>query len=403
MFEQFMTSDFVKRVAELFTMETSTLIGVMVWGNLILSMLMHIFQHYSIYCDYKKPIRQIAVLRLAYALGYFLLFVRGSFPDILSVNLGNTILFICMYYEMRMIMIITSEYSKAMKDIYTRVLIAALIFFNIMSFAAPGKGMLVFCASIIIYLLYFIPCMKLITSVNTTRLKRNMGIFYEVCILILVPRAAASLMNSEIGIHSDTVFQTIFFLILNVFMLTSTLMFFLFVKEKTDKKVEQLANRDDLTGLYNRRYFSLMGTEILQQHIGKAEVTLLFLDVDYFKQTNDRFGHNFGDKVLNEMAQILLQSTRTTDLCCRYGGEEFAVLLSGVNEEGGGKVADRILQEVRNIRFEEEPEFRTTVSIGIYSAVPRKADELADYLYMADRAMYECKEQGRDQKLTYHK
>ena len=123
---------------------------------------------------------------------------------------------------------------------------------------------------------------------------------------------------------------------------------------------------------------------------------MLFLDIDHFKRVNDAFGHAFGDTVLARLAALIDKCLRGNDLSCRYGGEEFVILLPNSNSEVAQKVADRIMGEVRRARFEEYPDFSFTVSIGIFSSVPLSDKWMDDVVRAADEAMYEAKRSGRD-------
>jgi diguanylate cyclase (GGDEF)-like protein len=127
----------------------------------------------------------------------------------------------------------------------------------------------------------------------------------------------------------------------------------------------------------------------------------LFIDVDYFKQVNDTYGHAFGDKVLTALTDTVNGHLRANYLFCRYGGEEFIILLSNATSETAGIVSKRILEEARNIRFMEHPEFCFTVSIGISSDIPKDKQQLESFIGCADKAMYESKHTGRDKITAY--
>ncbi|WP_233510873.1 GGDEF domain-containing protein [Dyella psychrodurans] len=162
----------------------------------------------------------------------------------------------------------------------------------------------------------------------------------------------------------------------------------------------ELALHDGLTGLLNRRAFEeAIGREWRQALRTQQAVSLLLIDVDMFKQYNDRYGHLAGDACLRDVAAILTQAVqRPMDLLARYGGEEFVLILPSTPLAGAKEVADRLCKLVRqlNLPHDDSPIQRITVSIGAASIVPTH-DALPDALIAsADRALYEAKRKGRN-------
>ncbi|MGI6152667.1 MAG: diguanylate cyclase [Christensenellaceae bacterium] len=164
------------------------------------------------------------------------------------------------------------------------------------------------------------------------------------------------------------------------------------------KEAEEMASTDPLTELTNRNGFLIKAPVVYTTcKIERLPLTLLFFDLDHFKQVNDEYGHPFGDEVLKAFAAIIRQETGIDDVCCRYGGEEFILLLSDCGASDGRATADRILEAVRGIRFQSHPNFSITVSIGMITGVPGKYDTLNGYIQSADNALYMAKENGRNQ------
>jgi len=169
-------------------------------------------------------------------------------------------------------------------------------------------------------------------------------------------------------------------------------------------RIEELAVTDELTGLNNRRY--LLKTMEKQRALAVRQdipFVVAFIDIDFFKEVNDDYGHRVGDQVLAELAHLLRVSVREVDLAARYGGEEFVLLLSGLNLEAAEGVLERIRISVETQRF-SEAELSQTISIGVAQYHP---DEPTDeVLGRADRMLYEAKRQGRNrvclEKRGYH-
>jgi diguanylate cyclase (GGDEF)-like protein len=147
---------------------------------------------------------------------------------------------------------------------------------------------------------------------------------------------------------------------------------------------------DPLTGLENRRVLDYLNQKLARQKV--RDLYVLFIDIDDFKRINDTYGHVFGDKVLKAVAQEVLGSVRTYDNVIRYGGEEILVVLHRVSEKEALEIAHRIRDRIRRLRFEEHPEVKVTVSIG----VAPYGSNLIETVKRADSAMYRAKREGKD-------
>src|SRR5512133_355580 len=159
-------------------------------------------------------------------------------------------------------------------------------------------------------------------------------------------------------------------------------------------QVEHLAYLDDLTHLYNVRYLEVaLGREIA----GGRPFSVLFMDLDHFKNVNDVHGHLSGSRLLVEVARVLRSCVRDEDVVVRYGGDEYVVLLVGIDSGGGLKVAERIRRAIEDHRFlsREGARVRITASIGLAS-FPEHAAAQAEILDLADRAMYRGKRTTRN-------
>lgn len=171
------------------------------------------------------------------------------------------------------------------------------------------------------------------------------------------------------------------------------------IEREHSKELKNLANIDELTGLYNHRYFQ----EFLQKSINNAdkekqEVSLLFMDIDYFKNFNDVNGHQAGDLILKEIGQIMKSCIRSTDAVARYGGEEFAAILPNTTEHDAVKIGERIRASIQNTDFkgqENQPDKNITISIGI-SSYPKRAISKHQLINTADDALYRAKSFNRN-------
>ena len=162
------------------------------------------------------------------------------------------------------------------------------------------------------------------------------------------------------------------------------------------KALRDLSRTDSLTQLFNRGYWK----ERLQQvfeHCRQAQqpASLALIDVDHFKTTNDCHGHVIGDLVLRRLSEFMRSHLRAEDLAGRYGGDEFCVLLPGLQPEAAREVLARLSRELAGEAWERVPELRVSLSIGIAGFDPAMPDA-TEWLRRADQALYEAKGQGRD-------
>lgn len=157
--------------------------------------------------------------------------------------------------------------------------------------------------------------------------------------------------------------------------------------------IKSVGTVDALTGLFNRQIFSeLFRREIARVKRHGEPLSLLILDIDYFKQVNDTFGHLAGDGVLLTLAKELSAAVRTSDLLCRWGGEEFAILLPHTDAEGALKAGEKIRKRIGECRFEGPK----TLTVSIGAAAWHAGEETDDLFAKADRALYAAKNGGRD-------
>jgi diguanylate cyclase (GGDEF)-like protein len=161
-------------------------------------------------------------------------------------------------------------------------------------------------------------------------------------------------------------------------------------------RVKQLAYIDGLTGIFNRRFFELRFTEELERarRFGGG-MAVIMIDIDQFKRLNDEFGHLLGDEVLRQVSSILHQQLRKFDVVCRYGGEEFAILLSQTNQEHAMQVADKLRRLVETWQFPGVPR-PVTISAGAAS-FPEHGTTRDELMKAADAGMYAAKKAGRNQ------
>lgn len=214
--------------------------------------------------------------------------------------------------------------------------------------------------------------------------------------------------NNEMWlVHEIKIFEYILYILKNLLpfwalVLTFSIVLILYIKLRSSmNQVSTLIHTDPLTGIWNRRGFLKLTQKSLaignrQSRNGKQDWTILMVDIDHFKQVNDKFGHETGDKTLVKVAQVLNDSVRQSDAVCRWGGEEFAVFLFGATQEDSVNIAENLRKEVEN-RIHLEDGKPVTLSIGISQGKRNLEEAFAN----ADQALYRAKSSGRNRVCTF--
>lgn len=171
--------------------------------------------------------------------------------------------------------------------------------------------------------------------------------------------------------------------------------------EEKNERLELLSSLDGLTGLFNRRYFDdNFIKEWKQASRDKTPLSLLIVDIDYFKNYNDFYGHLEGDDCLRKVAQALYEALmRPTDIIARYGGEEFTAILPNTDKNGAARVGERMMEYIDRLQIAHKGSSvanGVTVSIGASTLVPDGKLTVTSLLERADKALYEAKEKGRN-------
>lgn len=164
------------------------------------------------------------------------------------------------------------------------------------------------------------------------------------------------------------------------------------------KRVQELTITDDLTKLYNSRFLhNRLEYEVERARRFKYDLSMIFLDLDYFKEVNDTYGHLRGSKLLREVAQLIASLIRNVDMACRYGGDEFIIVMPETSKHNAVVVAEKLRGSMKNTVFlrDEGLNIRLTGSFGVAS-FPVDAANKNDLIHMADHAMYRVKNRTKD-------
>lgn len=171
---------------------------------------------------------------------------------------------------------------------------------------------------------------------------------------------------------------------------------------KANKKLLEISNIDYLTNIFNRRYFFENGIKFFYSaKKEKNNLSIICIDIDHFKKTNDTYGHNIGDEILKLVANTMNRYIRKSDILARTGGEEFSILLNNTDENNAFTLAEKLRLEVEKLSYKDNNiDVKVTISLGI-SQLREDDEELDSIIIRADKALYYAKEANRNQSIIY--
>ena len=182
-------------------------------------------------------------------------------------------------------------------------------------------------------------------------------------------------------------------------LILSIILFFYFKQMRLKEQLQLLSITDSMTKLFNRRYFENTAEHYFESvKRNKTDLSLIMIDVDNFKQVNDNYGHKIGDLVLIELANILLNQSRKSDIVCRFGGEEFIILLPQTNLEGADFMAEKIRKYIEKsiLSLDDSKQLKFTVSLGVSQVNISVDKNIEDCIKRSDDALYEAKNSGKN-------
>ena len=232
-------------------------------------------------------------------------------------------------------------------------------------------------------------------------------ILLRVMICLFIAGYAAVWFFTPQDTQSDSLIVALVFFFGSIFVLLVSWLMVQTTKDiKRVAKLEVQSITDPLIGIYNRRYLNQrLSEEIPRARRYKFPLSILLLDIDHFKQVNDRFGHLTGDMVLVKIGEILKQNIRESDIAARYGGEELVLVLPNTSGENAHILAERIRITLEKVAYKghqsNTPEFGCTVSIGLASLGDQNIDP-DEILRQSDVALYKAKNAGRNRVVIYN-
>lgn len=344
-----------------------------------------------------KLINVFYVSKWLEVIGWGLVIFRGSVPEYISLGVVNSLLFAGSAVETIALSMVQHAYNRKVRRNYIGFTIFSIVGFNLLILLGVQEGTRIAFASLCTGMFLVYPVYRMIGRGSASKLKRLMGYLYGIVALGLFGRAVMALfMEQPMGFFTPSVYQALSFLSLYLIMILENTGFILLYKEQADERLIRMATYDDLTGTLNRRTFIEQAEhQLAQLSRSRSAVSFLLFDIDHYKNINDTYGHIAGDRVLTGMSALIQEKLKDIGLFGRFGGDEFAVLLPGMDEKRSGETAELLRSAVEAMRIPSIP-VSVTVSMGVVT-LDKGFEPGVNKLYKwGDQALYEAKRSGRN-------
>lgn len=346
------------------------------------------------------------VSRLLQGAGVFLASQRGQIPLLYSLNWGNTLIFLGLALELRTL--VTLNKANKRLDIFYGIVFGlfTIVFWGL----EKNLNQSVVIASAFLSILYLSSAILMIVyNSEKSILRYGLSITCAASGGLMAIRAMSASNQPDFTLLSKNWIQDATFIIVFIFVVIGGVSYLLLLRDRNEhllkeanQKLSLLAMNDSLTDLANRRSFN----EYLKRGISECRrsaepLTLIMIDIDFFKKYNDLYGHKRGDECLINVARKLAQCCRRgTDMVARYGGEEFAIVLLNTSKAEALHMAEVVRKSVENLDIPHaasDVSQHVTLSLGVFSAIPTSDEHNSDwYVIEADRRLYNAKRAGRN-------
>ncbi len=369
-----------------------TMLIVMALGNIVLSVMLASFAKSP---DILQATRIWTYSKFLQGLAWAMLWMRGLIPDLWSIPVANSLLFAGFALEFAAIW----EYlgMQLWRRILGPGLATAVAVFWLAYLAEASPSGRVALASVISAPFFGLATWGLVANWSqATPLRRLVAGTSAAVTLAIFARGVVAWIGPEMHLTSNLTIQAMTFIPIYFIMISNGFGFLLLAKEKTDGQLLRLATLDSLTEIFNRRSFleEARAALALSRRTG-GDLSLLMIDLDRFKDVNDRHGHQAGDEVLRAFARCCRGQLRASDVMGRLGGEEFGVILPATGLVGAAQLGERIRQAIMALVVKSSGKsIGFTVSVGVAAA--EEYDTLDTLIGRSDKALYMAKGKGRN-------
>ncbi|MEK4881743.1 MULTISPECIES: GGDEF domain-containing protein [Paenibacillus] len=331
------------------------------------------------------------------------LLLWGHIPRALSIPLSNALILLGCCLEIIALLLMMGILGQRIKLYYITLSILSSITFSIVAIFFHHSSWRIACTSLWSILFIVYPAYHLTVNPKGTPLQKILGIlFYAFAGIMLLRAIVALIWEPEMNVFTTNLSQYLYYLGMYLLLIVGAAGFILLSNEHSFVKLKRIASYDDLTGILNRGAFLEEAEVRLEKAVAEQEYfSFMLLDLDHFKEINDTYGHDTGDVVLEEFALTIKDNLENSDLFGRLGGEEFAVILCGLDEAGCDRKAEVLRKAVMKTPTQKLLQ-GYTVSIGVITIMPDQEIWINKLYKLSDKALYQAKQEGRNRVIRYN-
>lgn len=323
-------------------------------------------------------------------------------PHVVAIPLSNTLILVGGGMEIAALLLMMDMLGRREKLYYLWLTAGSILSFAVVALFFNHPNLRVATTSLWSMLFVIYPGFRLIANKEGSPLQKLLGsVFHIIAAVMLVRSLVALFVEPDMGPLSANLAQYLYYMGMFFLLIVGIAAFILLSNEHSYEKLKRIATYDSLTGILGRRAFLMEAEVKLAMAARKKEYySLLLLDLDHFKKVNDTYGHDKGDGVLQDFARTIENNLGNGDLFGRVGGEEFAVMLYGLDEHSSTIKAERLREAVKKAS-KDTLASGYTVSMGIITVLPDQQTSLNSLYKLSDRALYQAKQDGRDRVVRF--
>lgn len=373
-------------------------LGFIIAGNAVVVLMIgaYLLRH-----RYEEILRTFFQGRCLQTVAWIIVLFNEGVLDRVAAAFGNSLLFAGFAMEACALLQLTRTYTLRLRHYYQWITGASIVSFHLILFTNNDLNLRVAFAATCLGVLLLLPVFRMIFGTGNSLLMRLIGFLYLVIIVSHFGRSVSIMLLHHAIDHSlfsGSFVTSLAYLTLNLSLILGGTGFVLLLKEVTDEKLLNLANHDDLTGALNRRAFFERTQSAIYRHGKKQQpISLMLFDVDKFKLINDTFGHDVGDRVLRSLSRRIFGRLDAQHLFARFGGDEFAILMPGYDEQQSEEAAEGIRAEIAASEIHLPDQSLTyTISIGLLTLIPDTYTDTERLYISCDNALYGAKKNGKN-------